>query len=115
MPPRYRQDPDHFASIIQHIGVAESKEEREARLVQCSRELMEPTTARRAAYQLEAAGKDSINMLVPGLEHPDQEVRFHAAHALAYLNDPRCIPALQELAIIEPAFRAMSLNGLMIV
>ncbi len=43
---------------------------------------------RRAAYQLEAAGKDSINLLLPGLDHPDREVRFYAAHALAYLNDP---------------------------
>ena len=115
VPPRYRQDPDHFANVIQHIGVAESKEERIARLELCSRELLEPTTARRAAYQLEAAGKESIPSLVNGLQHPDHEVRFYSAHALAYLNDARSIPALQELAVIEPAFRAMCLNGLMIV
>lgn len=115
VPPRYRQDPDHFANVIQHIGVAETKEKRLARLEQCSRELLEPTTARRAAYQLEAAGKDSVPMLLPALSNPDREVRFYAAHALAYLNDARCIPVLQELAVVEPAFRAMSLNGLMIV
>ncbi len=115
VPPRYRLDPDHFASVVQHIGLAESKEERTARLEQCSRELLEPTTARRAAYQLEAAGKDAVPMLQAGLEHPDREVRFYTAHALAYLNDARCIPALRELALIEPAFRAMCLNGLTIV
>ncbi len=115
VPPRYRHDPDHFACVVQHIGVAESKEERTARLELCSRELLEPTTARRAAYQLEAAGKEALPMLLPGLDHPDREVRFYAAHALAYLNDPRCIPVLQELAVVEPAFRAMALNGLMVV
>ena len=113
VPPRYRQDPDHFANVIQHIGVAESKEERAARLEQCGRELLEPTTARRAAYQLEAANKESIPLLLGGLDHPDREVRFYSAHALAYLNDPRSVPALQELAVVEPAFRAMCLNGLM--
>ena len=115
VPPRYRQDPDHFANVIQHIGVAESKEERTARLEQCSRQLLEPLTAKSSAYQLEAAGKDSIPLLLGALEHPDREVRFHAAHALAYLNDARSISTLQELAVVEPAFRAMSLNGLMIV
>lgn len=115
VPPRYRQDPDHFANIIQHIGVAESKEGRTARLEQCSRELLEPTTSRRAAFQLEAAGKESIPLLLGGLDHQDREVRFYAAHALAYLNDARSIPTLKELAAVEPAFRAMCLNGLMIV
>lgn len=115
LPPRYRQDPDHFANVIQHIGVAESKDEHTARLQQCSRELLEPTTARRAAFQLEAAGKDSVDLLLPGLGHPAPEVRFYTAHALAYLNDARSIPVLRELAMVEPAFRAMCLNGLIVV
>lgn len=115
VPPRYRLDADHFANVVQHVGVAETKEKRTARLEQCSRELLEPTTARRAAYQLEAAGKEAIPLLLPAISHADREVRFYAAHALAYLNDPRCISVLQELAVIEPAFRAMSLNGLTIV
>ncbi len=76
VPPRYRQDPDHFANVVQHIGVAESKDERTARLEQCSRLLMDPLTAQRAAFQLEAAGKDSIPLLLHALDHPDPVVRF---------------------------------------
>lgn len=115
VPPTYRKDPDHFANVVLHLGVAESAEERRARMERCRLELAEPTTARRAAWQLEAIGKDSIPILVDALQHPDKEVRFYAAHALAYLNDPRAVPALKELAIIEPAFRAMCLNGLMLI
>ena len=115
VPPRYRKDPDHFANVVLNLGVAEKAEERRARMEKCRLELSEPTTARRAAWQLEGIGKEAIPVLVEALQNPDKEVRFYAAHALAYLNDGRSIPVLQELAIVEPAFRAMCLNGLMLV
>ncbi len=115
VPPRYRKDPDHFASVVQNIGVAESKEDKQARLDRCAVELLEPTTARRAAWQLEAAGKDAIPMLLDGLTSSNKEVRFYASHALAYLNDARSIPVLKELAASEPAFRAMCFNALTLV
>lgn len=115
VPSRYRHDPDHFANVVLSIGVAEPLDEKKARLEKCRLELNEPVTARKAAWQLEAAGKEAVPMLVDGLRHPDKEVRFYAAHALAYLNDPRAIPVLHELARIEPAFRAMCLNGLALI
>lgn len=115
VPPRYRRDPDHFANVVMHLGVAEPADERKARIECCRLELMEPTTARRAAWQLEAVGKETIPILLEGLQNPDKEVRFYSAHALAYLNDARSIPVLQELAASEPAFRAMCFNGLTLV
>lgn len=115
VPPRYRKDPDHFANVVLHLGVDEPAEERRARMEKCKLELTEPTTSRRAAWQLEGMGKDAVPILVEALQHPDKEVRFYAAHALAYLNDARAVPVLKELAVIEPAFRAMCLNGLLLV
>ncbi|MGN6544397.1 MAG: HEAT repeat domain-containing protein [Aureliella sp.] len=115
VPPRYRDDPDHFANVVQSIGVAESADARKARLEKCRLELGEPVTARSAAWQLEAAGKEGVPILVDGLKSPDKEIRFYSAHALAYLNEPRAIPILHELARIEPAFRAMCLTGLSLI
>ena len=78
----------------------------------CKRQLAEPTTVRSAAWQLEAIGKEAIPILVEALTHPDPEVRFYTAHALAYLNDPRCVPVLKSLAPQQAAFRAMCLTAL---
>lgn len=115
VPPRYRSDPDHFANVVLSLGVAEPADAKNARLEKCRMELSEPMTARSAAWQLEAAGKEAAPILVDGLKHSDKEVRFYSAHALAYLNEPRAIPMLHELARIEPAFRAMCLNGLALI
>ncbi|MCC6508860.1 MAG: HEAT repeat domain-containing protein [Pirellulaceae bacterium] len=115
VPPQYRLDPDHFANVVQHLGVAETAADKQARLERCKLQLLDSITARKAAWQLEAVGKDAIPMLLDGLYHPDKEVRFYAAHALAYLDDGRAIPVLQELATIEPAFRAMCLNAISLV
>jgi hypothetical protein len=47
-----------------------------------------------------------------GLESKDSEVRFYAAEALAYLDEPCCVPLLAEAAKNEPAFRAYALTAL---
>jgi len=115
VPARYRKDPNHFASVVLHFGIAEGAADMRARLDQCRLELSEPTTAKRAAWQLEAIGKEAIPVLAEALQHPDKEVRFYAAHALGYLNDPRAVPVLRDLAASEPAFRAMCLNSLSVI
>lgn len=115
VPPKYRKDPDHFANVVLNLGVAETDSMRKARLEECRMRIGEPTTARRAAWQLEAFGKEAIPALCEGLTHPDQEIRFYVAHALGYLNDARAIPILHELAASQPAFRAMSFNALSLI
>ncbi|MEO8270664.1 MAG: HEAT repeat domain-containing protein, partial [Aureliella sp.] len=79
------------------------------------KQLLEPTTVKKACWQLEAIGEKAAPMLAEVLSHPNAEIRFYAAHALAYLNDRRAIVPLTELAEQYPAFRAMSLNGLTIL
>ena len=113
--PKYRLDPMHYMNVIMSLGFSEKASDRAARLELCRRQLHEPTTARRAALQLEGIGKEGVPALMEGLLAGNDEVRFYCAHALAYLNDVRCVETLEHLAIAQPAFRAMALNGLTIV
>jgi len=113
--PKYRLDPQHYMNVIMSLGFSEKSSDRAARLELCRRQLHEPTTARRAALQLEAIGKEGIPALVEGMLAGNDEIRFHCAHALAYLNDARSVETLEQLIITQPAFRAMALNGLTII
>ncbi len=115
MDPKYRLDPFHYMNVIMSLGFSEKSSDRATRLELCRRQLLEPTTARKAAWQLEAMGKDGIEPLLEGMLAGNDEIRFYCAHSLAYLNDPRCIETLEQLIITQPAFRAMCLNGLTIM
>jgi hypothetical protein len=112
IPQRYEKDPYHFINVVLNLGFAESAARRAERMELCKRQLSEPTTVRSAAWQLEAIGKDAIPILTEALTHPDPEVRFYTAHALAYLNDARCVPVLKSLAPQQAAFRAMCITAL---
>ncbi len=112
IPQRYVQDPYHFINVVLNLGFAESPEKRAERMELIRPQLMDPTTARDAAWQLEAIGDAAKPMLASALTNPHPEVRFYAAHALAYLNDVRAVSVLAQLAQQQSAFRAMCLNGL---
>ncbi|MFO1065223.1 MAG: HEAT repeat domain-containing protein [Pirellulales bacterium] len=115
VPVKYQADPFHFASVIQNLGILESQDDQKKRMEICRAQLCEPTTARLAACQLEAIGKEAVPALVEGSKHPNKEVRFYSAHSLGYLNDLRAVKPLAELAETEPAFRAMCFNALAII
>ncbi len=112
IPQRYEKDPFHFINVVLSLGFAESASRRTERMELCKQQLGEPTTVRNAAWQLEAMGKDAIPILTNALTHPDPEVRFYTAHALAYLNDSRSVSVLKALAPQQAAFRAMCLTAL---
>lgn len=113
--PKYRLDPQHYMNVIMSLGFSEKASDKAARLELCRRQLQEPTTARRACLQLEAIGKDGIPALMEGMISGNDEIRFYCAHALAYLNDRRCVDTLEQLTVTQPAFRAMTLNALTIL
>lgn len=115
VPPRYRLDPFHFINVVTQASFNELPEQRAERLASLRKQLKEPTTVRKACWQLEALGEESIPMLRDVLAHPDPEIRFYAAHSLAYLNDEQAVPTLVTLCRQEPAFRAMCLNALTII
>ena len=115
VPPRYVHDPFHFVNVVLQIGFNETAEQAQQRLEMARRQLQEPTTVRKAARQLEAVGEAAIPYLAEMLNHPNPEIRFYVAHSLAYLNDRRAIAPLADLAVQQPAFRAMCLTGLIII
>lgn len=115
VPPRYQYDPFHFINVVQQVSFNETDSQKIERVELLRQQLADPTKARTACWQLEAIGEEAVEILAPAANHPDREVRFYAAHSLAYLNDQRAIAPLAELCRQEPAFRAMCLNGLTII
>ena len=115
VPHRYSLDPDHFFNVLLHTSFLERPAERQARLDTVALALRDPTTARRAALQLEALLKEGIPMLRTGLENADREVRFYCAYSLAYLDDPASVPVLESLAAEVPAFRKQAITGLSVI
>ncbi len=110
--PRYEQNLGRYIRIIQNIVMRETPRERLARLEVLRRKLHEPASTERAAWQLEAIGKEAIPVLKTGLESADKEVRFNAAEALAYLNVPEAARPLGEAAKDSSAFRWAALTAL---
>lgn len=115
LPPKYRLDPYHFINVVLQLAFNESDSQRVARLETLGRQLREPITVRTACWQFEAMGEKSLPMLASVLDHENPEIRFYAAHSMAYLNDKRAIPVLVSLCKQEPAFRAMCLNALVVL
>ncbi len=113
--PKYRWDISHYMDVISAAGFSESEEERDQRRQRCRQLLLEPTTASQAADQLEAMGDEGREVLASQLGNRDPEIRFYVAYALAYLDDPRAIAVLADLARQEPAFRPLCLIGLTVL
>jgi Flagellar P-ring protein len=112
LPSLYANDPYHFVNVALRITFNEPAEQRNERVKRLTSEIANAATAREAAWELEALGKSSIEILASQLGNPDQEVRFYCAHSLAYLGDARAAEVLKGLAVDQAAFRAMSLTAL---
>ncbi|MEM7479498.1 MAG: flagellar basal body P-ring protein FlgI [Planctomycetota bacterium] len=115
IPPRYELDPFHFVNVVLQLGFNENDAQKRERLSTLQRQLREASTVREACWQLEASGEAGIPILAEALSDPDPEIQFYVAHALAYLDDKRAVSPLKNLCLREPAFRAMCLNGLIIL
>ncbi len=115
VPPRYYLDSFHFINVVLKIAFNETESQRLERVEQLRKNLFEPTTVKDACWQLEAMGESGIPALADALNSPSSEIRFYVAHSLAYLNDKRAVAPLAALCLSQPAFRAMSLNGLAII
>ncbi len=110
--PRYKNNVFRYMRVIRAIAVHETPGERAMRTEALRNKLLEPTTAARAALQLEAIGEEAAHVLFDGLKSSDLEVRFYAAEALAYLDREEASPVLVEAAHSEPAFRWHALAAL---
>ncbi|MGW8257629.1 MAG: flagellar basal body P-ring protein FlgI [Thermoguttaceae bacterium] len=110
--PRYRDNIARYLQVVSSLPITESASEKMERIEDLQRELFEPSTAAGAALQLEALGKDGEPVLLKGLKSKDDEVRFYAAEALAYLDRREAAPVLGEAAKEHPAFRVYALTAL---
>jgi flagellar basal body P-ring protein FlgI len=110
--PRYKYNLTRYIRVIRSVAVFESQTQLVQRLDLLERQLLDPVTSAQAALRLEAIGKEGVRVLKTGLDSKDPEVRFYAAEALAYLDEPCCVPVLAEAAKNEPAFRAYALTAL---
>jgi flagellar basal body P-ring protein FlgI len=112
---RYAHDVSRYIQVVRNIIVGESPVERIARLAELERQLLEPTTSQMAALQLEAIGKEAVNVLRKGLTATDPEIRFYTAETLAYLDDADAVPELFEAARTERAFRWRAMSALAVL
>ena len=110
--PHYKENYPRYLQVIRHIAFRETPLNQRIRMQRLHDELLTAEKADRAALQLEAIGKDAVPILKAGLKSPLLECRFHAAMALAYMEEPEAIEVLAEAAREERAFRVFALAGL---
>lgn len=110
--PRYRDNLMRYIRVIENIPVRESASALVGRLEVLQTRLADPVTAAEAAVQLEAIGKEGVPVLLTALRYPNPELRFYAAEALAYLNEPAAAATLAESIRTEPAFRWRAFRAL---
>jgi flagellar basal body P-ring protein FlgI len=115
VPPRYRNNLARYIRVVRSIAIRETPQARAERLALLERKLLNPPSSGRAAVELEAIGKDAIGGLKKGLTAPDPEVRFYAAEALAYLDDPEAAKLLGQAAAKQHAFRWHALTALTVM
>lgn len=106
--PRYKDNYPRYLQVVRSIAFRETNVSQRVRLQRLHDELMTPESSDTAALKLEAIGREAIPTLKAALKSPLLEVRFHAAMALAYLEEPEALPALAEAARTERAFRVFA-------
>jgi flagellar basal body P-ring protein FlgI len=110
--PRYKHNLARYLRVVRNIAVRENPVQRIERMQLLEKKLLEPTSAPLASLQLEAIGPEATATLKGGLASSDPEVRFYAAEALAYLDQPEAAAPLGQAARDEAAFRWHALTAL---
>lgn len=108
---RYRNNLTRYLRVVRAIPLRQNAIEMPARLERLEQQLLEPTTAAKAAIMLEAIGPEAIPKLQRGAASNDPEVKFYSAEALAYLDVEEAAKPLAN-ATDEPAFRWHALTAL---
>ncbi len=110
--PKYQQNIQRYLRIIQHIPLRLNASEQISYLKSLKTQLKDPTSTALSALRLEALGQDAVDVLASGLESNDHVVSFHAAEALAYLDDARGVTVLGETIVNHPVYRQRGLTAL---
>jgi hypothetical protein len=115
IPPEYEHHLDRYVRVVRCLAVNEPAGGRLNRLEMLDRQLQDPVTAPAAALRLEAIGEAAIPTLRKALDSDDEEVRFHAAEALAYLGESNVAPYLAEAASELRSARPAALAALEVI
>lgn len=113
--PLYKNNFPRYQQMIRSIAFRETEVARRMRVESLARDILKPARAAKASLELEAIGKDAIPFLKAALESTEAEVRFHAAQALAYLEDSSGVDVLKQAILDEPAFRVYGLAALSVI
>lgn len=110
--PRYRNHVIRYMRVVGAIGGRPEETAGQQKLAQLGELLADPDTAAEAAIQLEAIGENAVPTLLDGLTSADEQVRWHAAQTLAYLDRAEAIPILERAIAESPATRREALIAL---
>ncbi|AGA26970.1 flagellar basal body P-ring protein FlgI [Singulisphaera acidiphila] len=112
VPKVYKHNQNRYFRVIKLLPLVESPQLTQMRMATWGEELLDPTKAGIAALRLEGLGVTAIETLKKGLVSPNEQVRFFAAEALAYLNDASGADVLGDHAIKNAEFRPFALAAL---
>lgn len=112
IPRVYHLNESRFFRVVKLLPMIDSPSLRSQRMIECGRDLLDPAKAGIAALRLEGFGPNSVDILKTGLQSANSQVRFFAAEALAFLNDPSGADVLTETVKTRPEFRAYALAAL---
>lgn len=112
VPEQYRHNLPRYLRVVRMIPLQEVPPARSPYRRRISEQLLDPAHTITSALRLEALGSESIPDLKRGLESKHPLVRFAAAEALAYLDDPACGEELAKLIEQQPMLRSFSLTAL---
>jgi hypothetical protein len=112
VPRVYHHNPGRFFEVVRRLPLVDDPALRAARQEIWGKQLLDVPTAGVASLSLEGLGPTAIEALKGGLASRHPQVRFFAAEALAYLNDPAGVAVLGETVVGRPEFRAYALSAL---
>ncbi len=112
VPRVYHHNQWRYFQVIERLPMVDSPALRASHLDAWTKELLDAKTSGQAALKLEGIGRNAADALKGGLESPNEQVRFFAAEALAYLNDAAGADILATTAAEHLEFRANALAAL---
>lgn len=115
IPPIYKENINRFVDVIRCLPILETEAQRLDRMKLLEKKLLDSTTAKRAALELEAIGKNAIDTLKLGLMSDDSYVQFESAQALAYLDVNDGAEILGKTALNDRVHRGHALLALSVM
>ena len=112
IPAEYLHNVGRYLNVVTNIVHSETGDERLERMELLEEQIVDPSQADLSALRLEALGNDGVPILKRVLLHPELEVKFRAAEALAYMGHADGVDHLRLVAEKEPAFRWHALKAL---